>query len=597
MASAELTVAKAAVTGSLFRADPRPCSRDEIESMLDLLAAAITECSPPNVQKFKHWALSNLVPSTSRIAPFCKYLVALATSFADNGDKTRDKSTSHAPRVPSARRRRLHILYIVNDILFHVKCRMHDESFAAKIAPALPPLFKGVASTSHSPKHMRKVRDLIQLWDEKGYFDAVLIEKLRSAVEGVSSEDQNGLLEASKAESAAKVANSAPFIMPTMHGDPTTPWYDLPAGNWLRVLKPNSTKPMNPDTIKPAVLPGGPADKSLVEAVKKVLSDVDKIYSKEPALSDSYPDINQMGEVVEVDEITGDVIGGQTYYGWSRAFCEKMKARKYGGKGGSHGGNRGRNLSTRSPRSYSRSDGRSRTPRRSESRSMSPPAFKRPRLSVSPRSRHRDRSGDRSSSRSRSRSRDGNGYRGRDYARSRNRSRGRSRSRSRSQSSDGRYEPGGGSYARSRSRSRSPKSAPYSPPPPSGFAPKPTPGNGYVSGYAPPLPSHPMPYPPPPIPHQAGYGHIPIPPPPPPNYNGQWAPPPPPAPAFYTGAPPPPPPPVAPPYAQAGWLHPPPAPPAAAPSRPSQEQYPSNQGGSGVYQGGRGMYGRYIGGW
>jgi len=50
MASAELTVAKAALSGALFRADPRSCSRDEIESMLLLLSTAISECSPPNVQ-------------------------------------------------------------------------------------------------------------------------------------------------------------------------------------------------------------------------------------------------------------------------------------------------------------------------------------------------------------------------------------------------------------------------------------------------------------------------------------------------------------------------------------------------------------------
>lgn len=50
MASAELTIAKAALSGALFRADPRACTRDDIESMLALLDTAITECSPSNVQ-------------------------------------------------------------------------------------------------------------------------------------------------------------------------------------------------------------------------------------------------------------------------------------------------------------------------------------------------------------------------------------------------------------------------------------------------------------------------------------------------------------------------------------------------------------------
>ncbi len=48
--SAELIVAKTALSGALFRADPRPCSRDDIEAMLALVAATVAECSPPNVQ-------------------------------------------------------------------------------------------------------------------------------------------------------------------------------------------------------------------------------------------------------------------------------------------------------------------------------------------------------------------------------------------------------------------------------------------------------------------------------------------------------------------------------------------------------------------
>ena len=50
MASAELIVAKTALSGALFRPDPRPCSRDDIESMFALVNSTITECSPLNVQ-------------------------------------------------------------------------------------------------------------------------------------------------------------------------------------------------------------------------------------------------------------------------------------------------------------------------------------------------------------------------------------------------------------------------------------------------------------------------------------------------------------------------------------------------------------------
>ncbi|GAB1314937.1 hypothetical protein MFIFM68171_05147 [Madurella fahalii] len=331
MASAELIVAKTALSGALFRADPRPCSRDDIESMLALLNSTIAECSPPNVQRCKQWALSNLVPSSARIAPFCKYLAALAKSFGREKDAVAVQSKGG--RVPSAKRRRLHVLYILSDILYHVKYRNRDESFAQKLEPTLPALVRSAASFRNCPKHIRKIHELIELWNENKYFPKSFIQQLQSVVDEaptLGEEEQNGNEVDNSAGGLAKAAKTAPFVMPAMHGDPSAPWYDLPAGNWLPVLEPNNTRPMNPSMIKPLVLAQGPADKSLVEAVKKLLLDVDKLYSKEANLDEAPPNIGRLGERVEIDEITGEIIGGDTYYGWSRAFCEKMKARKRG---------------------------------------------------------------------------------------------------------------------------------------------------------------------------------------------------------------------------------------------------------------------------
>jgi hypothetical protein len=50
MSSAELAVARASLSAALFKPDPTPCLRDDIEQFLSLLAAAITQCSPANVQ-------------------------------------------------------------------------------------------------------------------------------------------------------------------------------------------------------------------------------------------------------------------------------------------------------------------------------------------------------------------------------------------------------------------------------------------------------------------------------------------------------------------------------------------------------------------
>lgn len=54
MTSAQLTIAKASLLAALLKADAEsdlaPCSRDEIEQLHGLLSAAVTRCSPANVQ-------------------------------------------------------------------------------------------------------------------------------------------------------------------------------------------------------------------------------------------------------------------------------------------------------------------------------------------------------------------------------------------------------------------------------------------------------------------------------------------------------------------------------------------------------------------
>ncbi|KAL2257062.1 hypothetical protein VTK26DRAFT_719 [Humicola hyalothermophila] len=617
MASAELIVAKTALSGALFRPDPKPCSRDDIEFMIALVNSTIAECSPPNVQRCKQWALNNLVPSSARVAPFCKYLVALSKSFgSEKGDAA---FASKGGRVPSAKRRRLHVLYILSDILYHVKYRNHDVAFAQKLEPVLPALVRSAASFNNCPKHIQKIQDLIRLWDENQYFSHSFTQQLQAAVEeGPSSKEESGSGTEidNSASAAAKAAKTAPWVMPGMHGDPSVPWYDLPAGNWLPVLEPNSTRPINPSMIKPLVLAQGPADKSLVEAVKQLLADVDKIYSKEANLDEGPQMIGRLGERVEIDEVTGDIVGGDTYYGWSRQFCEKMKRRRRDGTGSDDRADaRGR---TRSSRSYSRSESQSRSWHRgrSEASSRSParPAFKRQRLSASPDDSSRDRRRSRNQSRpNRDRySRSPSGRRSRSHRRSRSRSRSRSHSRSWSRSRDrgrayrqrsrsyerhGRYQSRGRDLSRSSprsrswSRTRSPPLRPGEPPQPprDGFVPHPPnpPAGNWNQQYPPPPPPPPVSFPVPPIPPQLGFGRgFPGIPPPPPNYQGPWPP-----------VPPPPPPPptvgqpqhylpggntIPPPWA-GGWPPPPPPPPAA----PEHQNGFHQQGpGAGNYQSG-----------
>ncbi|KAF4947033.1 hypothetical protein FSARC_14051 [Fusarium sarcochroum] len=315
MATPELAIAKATLSATLFRADPVSLSRPVVEAFFPLLTNALAQCSRPNVQKCKVWIVENIAPSAARTAALAKYLSALSNSLQDDGSR------------PSLKRRRLHLLYVINDVLYHVVTRNGDAMFATAWDSVLPGLVANAAAFDNCPKHKKKLADLIGLWDEQQYVNLDVISKLEDALENGVAPQPAQEVQVSKA--TLKLAKDAPFTLPSFHGDQSVPWYDLPATTWLPHLTPNSTKPMLPDLIRPIQLASGPADKVLVNAVQDLLGEVERMFSKEQKWNDEpTTDLNELGERVVLDEITGEVVGGETYYGWSRQFCERMKERR-----------------------------------------------------------------------------------------------------------------------------------------------------------------------------------------------------------------------------------------------------------------------------
>ncbi|KAG0646609.1 hypothetical protein D0Z07_7354 [Hyphodiscus hymeniophilus] len=360
MASHQLAIAKASFSAGLLRPDPTSLTREDIARFQTLLNSAVIQCTPRNVQKCKQWILENIAHSTARFTALGKYLTALAASFTENGPNLDPNSK----REPSIKRKRLHILYLVNDLLFHTKYRINDASICGKVQPLLMNLLGSTASFTGCPKHHHKIQELLRLWEEKDYYSKDYIDKLREAVkhaseagkyeEGNSTQAQNG-----DKDITVKGARSTPYVMPAVHGDSSTPWFDLPAGNLMPHIVPNSTRPINPDLIKPLQFIAGPADDDLVAAVKGLLGDAQVIYG-ETAQDDRVAwDMDELGQPIVLDEITGDVLEGEGYYGWSRAFCDKMKRRRNGlDKPVADGGR------ARTGRSESRSSSRSRKRRR-----------------------------------------------------------------------------------------------------------------------------------------------------------------------------------------------------------------------------------------
>uniref|UniRef100_A0A8H7TV82 CID domain-containing protein n=1 Tax=Bionectria ochroleuca TaxID=29856 RepID=A0A8H7TV82_BIOOC len=246
----------------------------------------------PNVQKCRSWIVDNIaVSSTHRATALGKYLAALASKPSDRG------------RRISLKRWRLHILYLLNDVIHHLVTRLNNHKLESAWEAHLPALFAAAADFDQCPKHKKKLENLLDLWQEKSYFSASFIAKLRDALaNGVSPQQP---LSQSISNTSVKLSKDTPFILPALHGDPSTPWFDLPASTWLMHMEANSTKPMKPEEIKPLQLKAGPASQKLVAAVQDLLADADYLFSKES--QENNDEINELGERIILDDVTGEI--------------------------------------------------------------------------------------------------------------------------------------------------------------------------------------------------------------------------------------------------------------------------------------------------
>ncbi|KZF20356.1 hypothetical protein L228DRAFT_240885 [Xylona heveae TC161] len=295
--------------------------------------------------------MMNVFPSSARITAIGKYLVALTASFVPQNDVAATER-----RKPSPKRKRLHLLYLLND-LFH-ESKYHggsSSSFASltgQIQPYLVELFGLAAAFEREkcPKHHKRIEDLLDLWDKNGYYAPQYVEKLRETAWNAAQLGPVALDAARQAEGGFSTPSdkirdtkNIPFVMPANHGDPSIPYYDLPAGNMMPHIIPNSTAPINPQLMKPLQFVAGPADESLVTVVKDFLQDVNNTFDQEADIDNgTVQDIDELGQPIILDEVSGERLG-EAYYGWSHAFCEKMKRRREGASGtDTRGTSRGR---------------------------------------------------------------------------------------------------------------------------------------------------------------------------------------------------------------------------------------------------------------
>ena len=260
-------------------------------------------------------------------------------ALASCPDKPADGATTKSKdRTPSSRKRHLHILFLLNDLLHHTKYHLQSTSAYSTLSYNLESYLVELLRAASAyglekyPNHHRKIQDLLGLWNQKDYYELSFINKLRVTVANSAALGQVGV---------SRPANGAPedeatetltgkkgalFIMPASHGDLSTPYYDLPAGNLLPHIIPNSTVSIDPQQVKPLQFVPRPADETLTRALKDFMQNVESLDM--PTGNDDEGveiDIDELGQPMIRDVETGGLVRGEGYYGWSKAFCEKMK--------------------------------------------------------------------------------------------------------------------------------------------------------------------------------------------------------------------------------------------------------------------------------
>ncbi|RPB26929.1 hypothetical protein L211DRAFT_773189, partial [Terfezia boudieri ATCC MYA-4762] len=320
----QLAIAKASLTASLLRADPVSVPRDEMTNFHALLDKTLNQCSSANIQTCKRWIIKYM-PSKQRATSLGKYLLALAQSFNAAGCSTKPTPSPDTPKKTSGRKKALAVLYLVNDVLYHKRFIAPDPLFAREIQSFLADI---VASCLYpgAVKQLRRMNYVLDQWQEKQYYSLSFLETLRAKANDTSSNTADTLSPATEHKPVGDVVRPASkeeseqlLLLPAFHGDPSLPFYDLPAANMLPHIIPNSTAPINPRLVRPIQFPNSTPSEGLSNAVKEFLKSAEAMFSGE-----------NIGDV-DSDSV-GGVWGkdGEGYYGWSRTFCEKMLEKRKG---------------------------------------------------------------------------------------------------------------------------------------------------------------------------------------------------------------------------------------------------------------------------
>ncbi|KAL9537423.1 hypothetical protein MBANPS3_011789 [Mucor bainieri] len=229
-------------------------TKKNVEDFRVILHMIMHECSKANIETGKHWVFEHC-HSPAHVVALMDYIYSLTKSRSGQDE-------------------RIHMLYLINDVVYHIS-RKQLSWMKDAILPLLTPLLKLVYDGAATPEFKAKVTKVINFWYTKKIFDSKVIDTIQRDVTGqliprrvekTSAKDaplpslppkahplsqqqkqqhQTRPPPASMPQHYRPVFSPAPAQVPVVE----KPYFELPAGLML-LSKSNSYEPLDPDTIK-----------------------------------------------------------------------------------------------------------------------------------------------------------------------------------------------------------------------------------------------------------------------------------------------------------------------------------------------------------
>ena len=317
--------------------------------------------------------IANVAPSRTRTAALGKYLVKLATSIqlpssaAGNATYSDTLDPRRARQVPAERNgslrkwyaaadthsqslqdidrcvARLAILFLLDATFFALRQPQQNNrdapslaDFAHEMKPHLTDLIRLAAplrGKAGLDLH-RAIRSILSSWKDDKIYDQSDYLRIREPARDAYRDWLEWLRNESphahkQLQKRSKIESTANPEGPRLHGRPEDPWYHLPVGSMLPLIK--GRRPIPTARMKPIALPNGPIDQEMLSLVMAHVESANSIFAMPKSGSysdDSDVQLNGLGLRMIKDPVSGKRKLAETYYGYSPKYAEKLKRRK-----------------------------------------------------------------------------------------------------------------------------------------------------------------------------------------------------------------------------------------------------------------------------